>query len=54
MIVPDGHKSYINAEFNKYYKKNDIIPVYLPPYSLYLTQPLDVSLFSLLKRVYDN
>ena len=54
MLVLDGHKSHINAEFNEYYKENDIIPVCLPPYSSHLTQPLDVSLFSLLKRAYGD
>ena len=37
MLVLDGHKSYINAKFNKYYKANNIILLYLPPYSLHLT-----------------
>ena len=52
MLVLDGHESHINAEFDEYYKANNIIPLCLPPHSSHLTQPLDVSVFSLLKKAY--
>lgn len=50
----DGHESHVNAEFNEYYNKNDIIPLYLPPHSSHLAQPLDVGIFSPLKRAYGD
>ena len=37
MLVLDSYKSYINAKFNKYYKENSIILLYLLAYSLHLT-----------------
>jgi exonuclease V gamma subunit len=52
MLVIDGYKSYINAEFNQYYKEVKIIPLCIPAHSLLLTQLLDISIFSLLKKVY--
>ena len=54
MLILDGHDSHVNAEFNEYCKKNNIIPVCLPPYSSHLTQPLDIGLFSPLKRAYGD
>ena len=52
ILVLDGHKSYVNAEFNEYYKENNIITLCLPLYLSYLTQPLDISLFIALKVAY--
>jgi DDE superfamily endonuclease len=54
MLVLDGYKSHVNVEFNKYYKENNIIPLYLPAHSSHLTQPLNISVFSLLKKAYSN
>jgi hypothetical protein len=54
MLVLDGHESHINAEFNEYCKENDIIPLCLPSHSSHLTQPLDVGVFSPLKRAYGD
>jgi DDE superfamily endonuclease len=54
MLVLDRHKSYINADFNQIYKAKKIILVYLPTYSSHLMQLLDISVFSLLKRVYGS
>ena len=52
MLVLDRHKSYKSAEFQEYYKAHNIITLGLPPYSSYLTQPLDIGYFSVLKRAY--
>ena len=52
MLVLDGHESHVNAEFDEYCNKNNIIPLCLPAHSSHLTQPLDVGLFSPLKSAY--
>jgi hypothetical protein len=52
MLVLDGHESHINAEFDEYCKANDIVPLCLPSHSSHLTQPLDVGVFSPLKKAY--
>ena len=52
ILVLNSYKSYVNAEFEKYYKENNIITIYLPPYSSYLTQPLNVGYFNVLKKMY--
>jgi hypothetical protein len=52
MLVLDGHESYESIEFQDYCKSHNIITLGLPPYSSYLTQPLDVGCFSVLKRMY--
>ena len=52
MIILDGHKSYQLAQFEEFYKEKNIIILYLPTYSLHLTQLLDVSCFSILKQLY--
>ena len=52
MIILDGHKSHLSAEFEEFCKEHNIITVCLPAHSSHLTQPLDVSCFSVLKRSY--
>jgi len=37
MLVLNSYKSYVNAEFEDYCKDNNIITIYLPPYSSYIT-----------------
>jgi hypothetical protein len=37
MLVLDGHESHVNAEFEDYYKENNIITICLPSHSLHLT-----------------
>ena len=48
----DGHGSYKTPEFDAACKKLNIIPIYMPPHSSHLLQPLDVNLFSPFKRAY--
>lgn len=52
MLILDGHKSRVSAAFEEFCKENKIIRICLPSYSSHLTQPLDVRLFSGLKRAY--
>jgi len=52
MIVLDGHESYLSAQFEDFCKEKNIITLCLPVHSSYLTQPLDVGCFSVLKRLY--
>jgi len=54
MLVLDRHESYESAAFKDYCKSYDIITISLPPHSSYLTKPLDVRCFSILKRVYSR
>jgi hypothetical protein len=49
MLVLDSHGSYLTAEFDHICTENHIISIYMPPYSSYLLQPLDVSCFAVLK-----
>ena len=48
----DGYKSYETPGFDAACKELNIIPIYMPPHSSHLLQPLDVGLFSPLKRAY--
>ncbi|KAK8092163.1 uncharacterized protein PG998_015176 [Apiospora kogelbergensis] len=50
LLILDGHESHISAEFEAYCKNNDIITISMPPHSSHLLQPLDVALYSPLKR----
>jgi hypothetical protein len=54
MLVLDRHESHESAEFQEYYKVYNIITLRLPPYSSYLTQPLDIRCFSILKQAYNR
>ncbi len=52
MLVLDSYKSHVNAKFKGYYKENNIITIYLPAYSSHLIQPLNISCYSVLKKIY--
>jgi hypothetical protein len=54
MLVLDGYESHESAEFQEYCKVHNIITLGLPPHSSYLTQPLDVRCFSVLKQAYSR
>ncbi|KAK8872257.1 Pogo transposable element with KRAB domain [Apiospora arundinis] len=54
LLILDGHESHISAEFEAYCKSNDIITISMPPHSSHLLQPLDVALYSPLKRAYSK
>ena len=48
----DGHSSHVNIEFIKFCWAKKIIPICLPLYLTHLLQPLDLVIFSVLKRLY--
>lgn len=52
LLILDGHSSHATAEFDKFCTDRHIIPLYMPPHSSHLCQPLDISCFSPLKRFY--
>jgi hypothetical protein len=54
MIVLDGHKSHLSAQFEEFCKEKNIITLCLPTYSSHLTQPLDIDCFSILKQSYSK
>jgi hypothetical protein len=52
LLILDGHESHQSTEFTAYCKENNIIPLYMPPHSSHLLQPLDVGCFGPLKMAY--
>jgi hypothetical protein len=52
LLILDGHGSHSGPEFDQFCTENSIIPLYMPPHSSHLLQPLDVSCFSPLKQAY--
>ena len=52
LLILDGHGSHVTAEFDQYAKQNSIIVLCMPPHSSHILQPLDVSCFAVLKRLY--
>jgi hypothetical protein len=52
LLILNGHGSHSGPKFNQFYTENLIIPLYIPPHSSHLLQPLDVSYFSPLKHTY--
>jgi hypothetical protein len=52
LLILDRYKSYVSANFQRYYKKNKIITLCILAYSLHLLQLLDVGYFDSLKQSY--
>ncbi|EGU85420.1 hypothetical protein FOXB_04063 [Fusarium oxysporum f. sp. conglutinans Fo5176] len=52
LLILDGHESHQSFNFERYCKQNNIIPLYMPPPSSHLLQPLDVGCFGPLKKAY--
>jgi hypothetical protein len=52
MLILDGYRSHLTAEFNRICTENNIIPICMPSYSSHLLQPLDVGCFAVLKWYY--
>ncbi|GKU14150.1 unnamed protein product [Fusarium langsethiae] len=52
LLILDGHESHQSTEFTAYCKEKNMIPLYMPPHSSHLLQPLDVSCFGSLKKAY--
>ena len=51
LLLCDGHDSHISAQFVRFCIDHHIILFLLPPHSSHLLQPLDVGVFSPLKRL---
>jgi len=52
LLILNSYSSYLSIKFNIFYKENTIIYLYIPTYTSYLLQPLNIRVFSPLKRVY--
>ncbi|EED21178.1 pogo transposable element, putative [Talaromyces stipitatus ATCC 10500] len=52
LLILDGHSSHLTPGFDQACKNNNIIACCMPPHSSHLLQPLDVGVFSVLKRLY--
>lgn len=52
MLILDGHGSHVAPEFDVFCSQHNIIPICMPAHSSHLLQPLDVTCFSVLKRMY--
>jgi hypothetical protein len=52
LLIVDGHGSYILKEFIQFCENHSIIALYLPLYTIHILQPLDVSVFAPLAKVY--
>jgi hypothetical protein len=54
LLILDGHESYLNQDFKDYCLKNKILTLCMLAHSSHILQPLDVVMFSLLKRKYSE
>lgn len=52
LLIMDGHGSHKTKKFRETCEENSIIPLYLPPHSTHLLQPLDLGIFGPLKSEY--
>jgi len=52
LLILNSYSSYASAKFDQFCTENMIIPLYLPLYSLYLLQLLDIICFEPLKHAY--
>ena len=52
LLIFDGHRSHESTEFMFTCFENNIHLLFLPPHSSHVLQPLDISIFSPLKRAY--
>jgi hypothetical protein len=50
LLIMDGHSSHMTHEFITYCYDNKIHPFLLPAHSTHLLQPLDISIFQLMKH----
>lgn len=54
MLLFDGHSSHVNKEFLLQCLDYRVLPVCLPPHTTHFSQPLDVAVFSPLKKAYSD
>lgn len=52
LLIMDGHGSHKTKKFRETCEDNNIIPLYLPPHSTHLLQPLDLGIFGPIKYGY--
>jgi len=52
LLILDRHGSHATPEFDIFCKEHSIITLCMPPHLSHLLQPLDVSCFAVLKRLY--
>ena len=52
LLILDGHSSHATTSFDHFCMERKIIPLYMPPHSSHLLQPLDISCFAPLKHYY--
>ena len=52
LLIMDRHSFYTNIKFIEFYQKHKIIPICLLPHSTHFLQPLDLIIFSVVKRLY--
>ena len=52
LLIINGHGSHLTAEFHRFCDDNLIILLCKPAHSSHLLQPLNISYFLVLKRVY--
>ena len=52
LLILDGHSSHDTASFDHFCMERKIIPLYMPPHSSPLLQPLNISCFMPLKHYY--
>jgi hypothetical protein len=54
LLILDGHESHLNQDSKDYCLGNNILMLCMPAHSSHILQPLDVVLFSPLKRKYSS
>ncbi len=54
MVVLNGYKNHFSVQFEKFYKKKNIIIFYFFTHSSYLIQSFDVGCFNVLKQLYSR
>ena len=52
VLILDGYSSHATTSFDHFCMERKIIPLYMPPHSSHLLQPLDISCFAPLKHYY--
>ncbi|KAI7968275.1 hypothetical protein EIK77_010445 [Talaromyces pinophilus] len=52
LLILDGHSSHLTPGFDQACERGNIIACCMPPHSSHILQPLDVGVFSVLKRLY--
>ena len=54
LLIYDGHKSHVNHDLIEWALENKIVLFVLPAHTSHITQPLDVSCFAPLKKMYNS